>query len=1090
MHPAPFPPYEERRLAALSAYRILETPPEADYDDLARLAAALCDAPIALVSLVDTQRQWFKARFGLAMTQTPREEAFCAHTILRHDEVFVVPDALADARFCDNPLVTGDPQIRFYAGAPLVTPEGDALGALCVIDHTPRTLTPLQHEALRVLSRQVMLLLEQRRAIAELAAAEAQLRDERDRHAAVIDNVKEVIFQTDPAGAWTFLNRAWTEITGFGVEETLGHSFLDYVHPEDRERNLARFAPLIAREKEDCRHEVRYLTHDGGSRWVEVFARLTLDAAGTILGTSGTLNDITERHRAERALQAAEHQQRAILDHMTELVILADADERCILVNPAFARFYGRTPESFIGHTAVDRLPPPLGEHQHHENLEIMRTGNPVRLEWQVPDPRGVLHWHEIHKTPIVDSDGTALGLVGVIRDITERKRAEAELQEAKAAAESAARAQAAFLATMSHEIRTPMNGVIGMTGLLLDTELTPEQREYAETVRRSGEALLTILNDILDFSKIEAGRMELEELDFEVRQVVEDVADLLAEPAERKGLQLSALVAHDVPQWLRGDPGRLRQILTNLVANAIKFTEQGEVRIQARLAGQSQERVTLEIAVEDTGIGIPVEVQPRLFQPFTQADRSTTRLYGGTGLGLAICKQLVTLMGGTMGVTSAPGAGATFTFTVRLRPAAAPPPPAPRDHLAGARVLIVDDHPTSRALLTHLVTGWGMLPTALSGGAQALAALRAAIAAGTSYDVAIIDVVMPAQDGFALTRAIGADPALANLPVLLVTSYTLRSSEPEARLAGARGLLSKPIRERQLVAALAAVLSGAALTTSAPPPEAHFRSTLAVQETRAGRILVVEDNAVNQRVTVRMLEKLGYRADVAANGREAVAALAQIPYRLVLMDCHMPVMDGFVATAAIRAREGATRHTPIIALTADVLVEEQERCLAAGMDDYLPKPLPLDALRDTLRRWLEPIPARVASELAAAAAPDELVLDPTVLEQLLGVRLESAAELACELIDLFLAEAPGFIAALEQGLVAGNFAAVRAQAHTLKGACGNLGLAALRARCVEVEALAANGDDYGLQMAHGPLTTTYRTTAVALAQLRRKLTL
>ncbi len=523
----PVPAHEDHRIAALQSYQILDTAPEPGFDDLARLAATLCATPIALISLVDAGRLWFKARVGLPIAELPREAAFCAHVVARPAAALVVPDAAQDPRFAAAPLVTGESHARFYAGVPLLTPAHEAIGTLCVIDRVPRELSQPQREALLMLGRQVMLLLEhcRERATAEALPRAASLRDTENalceserRYRSVVDNVKEVIFQTDAAGAWTFLNHAWTEITGFALDELLGRDFLGYVHPDDRARNMALFAPLIAREKEYCRHEVRYLTRDGGFRWIEVFARLTLDEADTIIGTSGTLNDITERRRAEDALRTVERQQRAILDHMTELVFLTDAEERCVTVNPAFARFYGRSPESFVGQTAEGRMPAPLGERQHRENMALIRSGLPLRVERQVPDPGGTLYWHEIHKTPILAADDTPLGLVGVIRDITERKQAEAALQQAKEAAEAASLARAVFLATMSHEIRTPMNGVIGMTGLLLDTALTPEQRDYAESLRRSGVSLLSLINDILDFSKIEAGKLDLEEIDFDLR--------------------------------------------------------------------------------------------------------------------------------------------------------------------------------------------------------------------------------------------------------------------------------------------------------------------------------------------------------------------------------------------------------------------------------------------------------------------------------------------------------------------------------------------------------------------------------------------
>jgi two-component system sensor histidine kinase/response regulator len=1216
MYSAPPPPDEDRRLAALRAYAILDTPPEDDFEGLVRLAAAICEAPVALVSLVDEGRQWFKARVGLAASETPREHAFCAHTILRSDALFVVPDAAADARFADNPLVAGEPHIRFYAGAPLCTADGLALGALCVIDRAPRQLTPLQTQALEVLGRQVMVLLEQRHAIAELAAAEERLCQERDRSIAVIDaltagvivqqadgrittcntsaerilglsgaqlvdrtvrdplwratyangspyrgegnpaavalrtgepqrdvimgihkpdgsqawisidalpitlpgerrpssvvtsffeisslratenalreseqryrsvvdNVKEVIFQTDAAGRWTFLNRAWSEITGFAVEGSLGKSFLDYVHPDDRERNLALFAPLITREKPYCRHEIRYLTADGNHRWIEVFARLTLDDGGNAVGTSGTLNDITERHNAEAALQAVERRQRAILDNMTELVFLTDAEERCVQVNAAFARFYERDPESFVGQTAASRLPPPLGERQHHENLAIIRSGVPLRVERQVPDHRGGLHWHEIHKTPILAPDGNVVGLVGVIRDISERKEAEAALKQAKEAAEAAVKARSVFLATMSHEIRTPLNGVIGMTGLLLDTDLTAEQREYAETARRSGESLLSLINDILDFSKIEAGRLDLEEIDFDLRTVVEDVVELLAEQAERKELLLGCRIDPALPARLRGDPGRLRQVLTNLVGNAVKFTERGEVLVGVDVLAHDAEGTAVRITVADTGIGMSQQTVAGLFQPFMQADASTTRVYGGTGLGLAISHQLVTLMGGSLGVTSAPGQGSTFALAARLAPPrnASALREAPRD-LRGARVLVVDDTPSVRALLHHLLSAWGARVAVSASASDALRVLHNAAHAGEPFDLVLVDIVMPEVDGLALTRTIRADELLARCAPVLMSAYTRRDYLAAAHEAGAVGFVTKPIRQSQLFDVLMTGLSGGEARPGPAPATPPRQPQTVAPRRAAGRVLIVEDNQVNQKVAARMLERLGYHADVVANGREALATLARIPYQLVLMDCHMPVMDGFAATKAIRASEGPGRHTPIVALTANALAGERERCLAAGMDDYLAKPIQKVELAAALARWIDG-DAAPAAPAPAPAAP--AVLDPAVLHQLAQLDGDGEESLLATLAEALADEVGRGLARLGAALDRGDTGAMSDVGHLLKGSSAALGATDFARLWSEVERLGRAGDAAAVAALLGEVEAEWGRVRAALAAL------
>jgi two-component system sensor histidine kinase/response regulator len=523
--------------------------------------------------------------------------------------------------------------------------------------------------------------------------------------------------------------------------------------------------------------------------------------------------------------------------------------------------------------------------------------------------------------------------------------RARAQLAAARDAALEGSRAKSAFLATMSHEIRTPMNGVIGLTGLLLTSDLDQRQRQYAEGVRSAGNALLAIINDILDFSKVEAGRLELEAIDFDLVRVVEEVAELVAESAQEKDLELLAFCSPELPAALRGDPARLRQLLLNLTANAVKFTAVGEVVVRAHLEARAPSGVVVRFEVEDTGIGIAREDRARMFEPFSQADSSTTRRYGGTGLGLAICQQLVTAMGGTIGVESSLGEGSTFWVTVPLGLAedTATAPPRRTDELTGLRVLVVDDNQTNRMILHDQLEAWGMAVEVTDSGATALTMLVQEGRAGRAFDLAVIDLCMPEMDGLDLARHITADAELAATGLVLLTSGP-DPSELEARAAGISASLTKPVQLSRLQATLQGVVGNT--REGARPP-------VAASPSRRGRVLVVEDGEINQLVATGILEHLGYSVDVADGGAEALAAMRDATFDAVLMDVQMPGMDGYQATAEIRRIEADERHTPIIAMTAGAVAGDAERCLAAGMDDYLSKPIDVATVDAALGRWV-----------------------------------------------------------------------------------------------------------------------------------------
>ncbi|HYL86202.1 MAG TPA: response regulator [Candidatus Angelobacter sp.] len=670
-------------------------------------------------------------------------------------------------------------------------------------------------------------------------------------------------------------------------------------------------------------------------------------------------NEVAQRGRAEEALSIERERLRALIDNVPDYMYVKDVDCRFLVANLSVARQMGaNSPEELLGKSDFDFYPRELAETFFKDERRVILSGEPeVNREEVGLDSRG----NESHvlttQVPLRDKSGRVIGLAGVGRDISVLMKAQEEMSRAREAAEAASRAKSEFLANMSHEIRTPLNGVIGMTDLALETDLTEDQREYLETVKLSADSLLTVINDILDFSKIEAGRVDLEALDFDLRECVESTLKTMALRADQKGLELLCEIAPDVPGTLKGDAARLRQVILNLVGNGIKFTEHGEVVVRVGIHRKEANGYELQFTVADTGIGIPEEKREAIFAPFSQADTSTTRKYGGTGLGLTISARLVAMMGGAMWVESEQGKGSQFHFTVHLQVATANAiemaPAVSTKCLRGVRVLVVDDNQTNRRILEAMLKRWETVTKSVSGGEEALAQLAAALEAKEPFDLILTDSHMPEMDGFALIESIRKRPEFSAATIMMLTSAGHRGEAARCRQLGVAAYLLKPIRQNELREAIAQVL-GASKEAGRIPLVTRYSVQDAGEPREPSRVLIAEDNLVNQRLAARLLEKRGHVVTLAGNGREALAALEKESFDLVLMDLQMPEMDGFEATAQIRKNEAARgKHLPIVALTAHAMKGDREKCLDAGMDGYLTKPIRPQELDAVLNKYL-----------------------------------------------------------------------------------------------------------------------------------------
>jgi|GEM_PF-1463314 PAS domain S-box len=796
----------------------------------------------------------------------------------------------------------------------------------------------------------------------------------------------------------------------------------------------------------DATDQIARDRHDALSRLVEIEIGLGLLSALAAVGMALLLRRSTQRQSARF---------RSLVHNSTDLITVLDEHAVALYQSPSSEQVLGYAPEDIVG-TKLTALLHPSDKNRAIGELAAAyhRPGETVAVHFAVRHHDG--RWLALEGTATnLLADPSVRGFVLNSRDVTERDRVAAELSAARDEALSASVTKSQFLASMSHEIRTPMNAIIGLTDLLLDTPLEREQREFASGVHGAAEGLLGIINDILDFSKVEAGKLEIEAVPFDLDVLVEDVAALLGEIANAKGIELLAHRQPDVPTALVGDPTRLRQILLNLSSNAVKFTEHGEVVIRVRLLEDRASDVRVRFEVSDTGVGIAGNDLERLFDPFSQADSSTTRRFGGTGLGLAIVKQFVELMDGKVGVDSTVDIGSTFWFELPLpKQHESTPERVAVPELATLHALIVDDNATNRLILREQLASWGMQSDSAEHALRALELLRAAATDGSPYDVVVLDLNMPDMDGLELAHAIGADPSLAGSHLFMLSSSG-RITRDVAEAAGLDGTMTKPVRQSELFNCLMGGLSMPLdQTESDASPVTPERMAL------RGNLLLVEDNTMNQLVATKLLGKLGYEVAVAGNGIEALAEMDRADYDAVLMDCQMPEMDGYAATREVRRREGDARHTPIIAMTAAAMQGDREECLAAGMDDYLTKPIRADALAEMIERWIGTGEEPATAPETATADPDTLggaQLDDERLAMLRDLD-DGDGSLLAMLATEFTTEARRQLGLLREAVAEGDPQAIERAAHSIKGSSANLGATRLSELAGHLEELARAG--------------------------------